>query len=100
MPRRAADPASTSRCPPHTAGPALTRHRTVRRRRAHRLRTEMFVRRYRIPTTAQILVLAMLRRGLVPPDELFAAACPSETELARCIVTGRPSPAVAKERPR
>ena len=100
-PRPDADPASRHR-PPRTGTSARVRHRAATRLRVqarrHRLRTAMFVRSARIPSTAQILVLAMLRRGLVAPDELFAAACPSETQLARCILDGRPALANTGER--
>jgi hypothetical protein len=71
------------------------------RRRRHSLRTGVFVRATPIPTTAQILALAHLRRGLALPEVLFAALIPSEQELGRRIFgEAWPPPANSEERPR
>lgn len=75
--------------------------RALRTRLRHnRLRTALIPRTTPIPATAQILALALLRRGLPLPAELMAELVFSEREFARRIFGDAWPPPATGERPK
>ena len=75
--------------------------RALRTRLRHdRLRAALILRAAPFSSTAQILALALLRRGLPLPAKLVAKLVPSEREFARRIFGDAWPPPATGERPR
>jgi hypothetical protein len=100
-PRPGRDRAAEAPRRPPQAGAAVSVPRPASRALRHNeLRTALIPRTIPIASTAQILALALLRRGLPLPAQLLAELVPSEREFARRIFGDAWPPSATGERPR